>query len=128
MGSELSILLLYGLVIVLVILAQVTLAVPQLGLGYLSTARDEGRELTGVAARLERATTNCVIGMVLFAPVVLVLIATGASTAGTLLAAQVFLIARVIYVLLYAAGVPWLRTVTWVVALLATVYMYLVAL
>ena len=41
--TELSYVALYGLLIVATILAQATLATPQLGLPYLATSRDDGR-------------------------------------------------------------------------------------
>lgn len=128
MGSELGIVALYGLLIVLVQLFQVLMLVPQHGMAYLATARDESRPNSGVAARLERTIANCIVGMALFAPAVLILNAQGLSTTGTLLAAQIFLIARVVYVVVYAAGIPWVRTAVWVVALWANIYLYWVAL
>ena len=69
MPSELSILVLYGLWVVLVILMQVLMAMPQLGLGYLVSPRDERRPLHGRAARMERALANSVVAMALFAQI-----------------------------------------------------------
>lgn len=128
MSSELSILALYGIVLIVIIIVQVTLAVPQLGLSYLATPRDEGRETHGMAARAERCLTNSVVAMALFAPAVLILSAKDAFTASTLLAAQIFLIARIIYAPVYWFGIPWLRTGIWSVGILATLYLYWVAL
>ncbi len=128
MYSELSILALYGLLIIVTIVAQVTLALPQFGIDYLNSPRDEGRKLTGVAGRLERAATNMIIGLVFLTPAILILKATDSLTATSLLAAQTVLAARLAYVLLYAAGVPWLRTAVWLVSIAATAYLYLLAL
>ena len=100
----------------------------QFGLSYLATARDEGRELTGVAGRSLRALENSVVAMAMFAPAVLVLHALGISTGATLLAAQAFLVARVLYLAVYLAGIPWLRTLIWAVGALATLYLYFAAL
>jgi uncharacterized MAPEG superfamily protein len=128
MGNELTILALYGMLIIVVILIETTLALPQLGLPYMASPRDELREKHGLAGRAERTVRNCVIGMALFAPAILILNAQGALTATTLLAAQVFLIARVIYVIVYILGVPYLRTLAFVASLLATLYLYFLAL
>ena len=129
MGTELGILGLYGLLIVVVIMAQLLVAIPNLGLGYLLTARDEGRPVTGMAGRLDRALNNCVIGMALFAPAVLILSAKGLlPIPEALLAAQIFLIARVVYVVSYAFSIPLVRTLSWDVATLATVYLYVLGL
>ena len=128
MSSELTILGLYGIVVIVVILIEVLLAVPQLGLPYLVSPRDEKREATGVAGRAHRAAVNCIFGMALFAPAILILAAKDGFTATTLLMAQIFLICRVIYVPVYLAGIPWIRTGVFVIGLLATLYLYLLAL
>lgn len=128
MSNELSILALYGLLIVVIVLVQVTAAMGQVGLGMLATPRDDMPELTGVAGRLQRALRNSIVAMALFAPAILILNAQSGFTATTLLCAQVFLIARILYVLVYAAGTPWLRTGIWTVGFLASAYLLLLAL
>lgn len=128
MSSELSILALYGLLVIVILLVQVTMALPQLGLGYLASPRDEGRQLTGTAARCLRSLENSVTAMALFAPAILILHAQGGFTGTTLMLAQIFLVARVIYWLVYLAGIPWLRTLIWIAAFLCTALLYLMAL
>ena len=125
MGTELGILGLYGLVVIVTILAQLVAAQAQVGLDMLVKPRDDMPKLTGVAGRLERAQLNSIVAMALFAPAVLILQAKGLATPGTLLTAQVFLIARIAYVPIYAAGVPWVRTLIWVVGFLATAWLYI---
>lgn len=128
MTTELNILALYGLYTALVLLAQVTGAQSQLGMGYLLSSRDEHRTLTGITARLDRALTNSITAMVLFAPAILLLHAKGAFTHNTLTAAQVFLAARVLYVPAYGFGLTGLRTLFWIAGFAATVVLYLIAL
>ncbi len=130
MSSELSILALYGLLIVVVVLLNVLTAMSQVGLMTLGGARDDMPALTGVAGRVERALTNSVVAMALFAPAVLILSAKDAFTSGSLLAGQIFLIARVVFVPIYAFAipVPFLRTIVWMAGFLATIYLYLLAL
>jgi uncharacterized MAPEG superfamily protein len=128
MSSELSILALYGLWIVVVILIQVLAAVGQVGVIELVKSRDDMPELEGIAARLDRAQTNSVVAMALFAPAILLLNIKGISTPGTLLAAQVFLIARIAHSVVYTAGTPWVRTLVWLAGFLSTAYLYLLAL
>ena len=125
MGTELGILGLYGLVVIVTILIQAMAAQAQVGLEMLVKPRDDMPKLTGVAGRLERAQLNSIVAMALFAPAVLILQAKGLATAGTLLTAQVFLIARIAYVPVYAAGMPWARTLIWVVGFLATAWLYI---
>ena len=125
MGTELGILGLYGLVIIVTILAQILAAQAQVGLEVLVKPRDDMPKLTGVAGRLDRAQLNSVVAMALFAPAVLILQAKGLATPGTLLTAQVFLIARIAYVPAYAAGLPWVRSLIWAVGFFATAWLYI---
>jgi len=128
MSSELSILAIYGLLVVVILLVQVLLALPQVGLAYLASPRDKDAHLTGTAARALRSLNNSVTAMALFAPAILILQAQSTMTSTTLLMAQIFLIARLAYWLLYLAGVPWLRTAAWLCGFLATAYLYILAL
>ena len=128
MSSELSILGLYGILIMVVILVEVVLALGQYGMPYLASPRDENRPQEGLAGRATRTVLNCAIGMALFAPAILILAAKDAFTGTTLLLAQVFLLARVVYVIVYIVGIPWVRTLSFVVALLCTLVLYFLAL
>ena len=128
MSSELSILALAGLWTMVTILIQALAALGRVGLVALANPRDDLGPLDGVAGRLDRAQINSVIAIALFAPAVLILAVQGVSTSGTLLAAQLFLIVRIAYVAIYAAGIPWLRTGVWVTGFLATAYLYVMAL
>ena len=124
MSTELNILGLYGLVVIVTILAQVLAAQAQVGLGMLVMPRDDGPKLTGIAGRLERAQLNSIVAMALFAPAILILEHKGITTSTTLLAAQAFLIARILYAPIYAMGLPWARTLVWLVGFLATAWLY----
>lgn len=130
MSSELSILVLFALLIVVTILLNVLTAMGQVGLLTLGGGRDNMPPLTGMAGRIARGLDNSVVAMVLFAPAVLILTVQEALTSGTLLAAQIFLIARMLFLPIYAfaAPVPFLRTIVWMVGFLATIYLYLMAL
>ena len=125
MSTELQILGLYGLVVIITILAQVLTAQAQVGLGMLVKPRDDMPTLLGIAGRMERAQLNSIVAMALFAPAILILAQKGLATSTTLLAAQVFLIARILYVVVYAMGLPWARTLLWLAGFLATAYLYL---
>ena len=126
--SELSILALYGLVVAITLVLQATGALLQLDMGYLLSSRDEGRTVTGMAARTERALANSVTAMALFAPAILILAVKDSFTAGTLTAAQVFLAARVVYLPAYAFGITGLRTLAWSAGFFATIVLYFLAL
>lgn len=81
------------------------------GLAWNVSARDgASKPLGGVAARLARAQANFLETFPLFAALVLGVVVAGKADAQTLLGAQVYLWSRVVYLPLYAAGVPYLRT------------------
>ncbi len=100
----------------------------QLGVSYTAGPRDERRELTGAAARLQRAFLNHVEGLVLFTAAVVVVVLGDAASPVTGACAIAYLAARVAYVPAYALGVPYLRSAIWAVGFLATVLMVVLAL
>jgi uncharacterized MAPEG superfamily protein len=71
---------------------------------------DEPTRLSPWAERLKRAHANAVENLVVFAALVLVAHAAGVGTPGTVLAAQVFLAARVAHATAFVFAIPWLRT------------------
>ena len=72
------------------------------------------------AERARRAHANAVENLVVFAPLVLIAAATGVTSPSTVLAAQTYLVARLVHYLVYAAGIPVLRTLAFVVGVGAT--------
>ncbi|WP_298970378.1 MAPEG family protein [uncultured Roseobacter sp.] len=126
--TEIQILALYGLLVILTLILQATGGLTQLGMGYLLGSRDEGRTVSGIAGRLERALSNSVTAMVLFAPAILLLVVTDSTSNQSLLAAQAFLIARIIYLPSYAFGITGIRSLAWTVGIVATITLYLLAL
>lgn len=126
--TETTILAAYGLLVMLTILLQVLGGMQQLSLGYLISSRDETRTVSGMTARIERALANSITAMALFAPAVLILVMLDRTSSATLLAAQVFLVARIIYLPVYALGIPAIRTLVWLAGFAATAILYLLAL
>lgn len=90
----------------------------QRGLKWNASARDgEPRPLSGVPARLQRALANFLETFPLFAAVVLAVVLLQRQSPATALGAQLYLWARVVYVPLYAAGIPYVRSLVWGVAM-----------
>lgn len=88
------------------------------GLGYNMSARDTAAPpMRPVTARLQRAQANLFETLPLFAAAVLIAHVAGRTGPDTLMGCQLFLAARVLYVPLYAFGVPIVRTVAWGVSL-----------
>jgi len=82
-------------------------------------ARDEMPEPTMLVRRAERALVNVGEAMILFLPLALLTLNVEGAATG----AAIFVIARVAHVVLYLTGVPYLRTVVWVISLIGLVMM-----
>ncbi len=92
-------------------------ATQQRGLKWNAGNRDgDCKPLTGVAARAERAARNFMETFVFFAAVVLAVALTHRNNAHTALGAQVYFWARLVYLPVYAVGIPYLRTLIWIAA------------
>lgn len=88
------------------------------GLKWNMGARDaEGAPVGAVTDRVNRALRNFLETFPLFAAAVLAAAAAGRFDASTALGAQLYFWARVAYVPLYAAGVPYIRTLVWGVSI-----------
>src|SRR5438105_14618923 len=90
----------------------------QVGLPALAGNREGLAPCTGWAGRAARAHHNMLENLVLFAALVLVAAVAGRTNSTTLLGAQIFVWARLAYAVIYVAGIPWLRTATWVVSVI----------
>lgn len=91
----------------------------QRGVKWNASARDgEPPPLTGAAGRAERAFRNFMETFPFFAAAAVAVAATGSGDGATAFSAQLWFWARVAYVPLYLAGVPYLRSLVWLAALL----------
>jgi uncharacterized MAPEG superfamily protein len=68
------------------------------------------------AERLKKAHYNAVENLVIFVALVLVLNAAQISNATTVMACQIYFWARLVHVIVYTLGLPWLRTLSFAVA------------
>jgi uncharacterized MAPEG superfamily protein len=75
--------------------------------------------------RLYFAHSNAVENLVVFAPLVLILDSLNVSTWATVIACAVFFWARLAHAILYALGVPVLRTIAFTVGFLCQVVLVL---
>jgi uncharacterized MAPEG superfamily protein len=106
-------------------LVAVSGATLQVGLPMLASNRDKMPPIAGWAWRADRAHRNMLENLVLFAAVVLVAVVANKTNAATLTGAQIFVWGRVAYALIYLAGIPWLRTLSWVVSMVGLVMIFL---
>lgn len=89
------------------------------GIAYNASARDESGPPVGVVTgRLRRAQANLFETLPVFAAAVLIAHLGDREGALTLWGAWLYLAARVVYVPLYAFGVPYLRSLVWGVSML----------
>jgi uncharacterized MAPEG superfamily protein len=89
------------------------------GTAYNTGPRDDAGPPVGiVTGRLRRAQQNLFETLPLFIGAILTAHVAGRDGSLTLWGAWLYLLARIVYVPLYAAGVPYLRSLTWLVSLL----------
>jgi uncharacterized MAPEG superfamily protein len=75
--------------------------------------RDHMRPLTVTGQRAARALANMQEALPVFLALALLNLISGSAAAMAITGAWVFLAARVVYLLVYVAGVPVLRTLVW---------------
>ena len=100
-------------------------ALAQVGLPMLAGNRDGLPEIKGWGGRAARAHRNMLENLVLFAILVLAVVVAGRTNAMTLLGAQIFLGARIVYALVYIVGIPWLRTAVWGISVIGLAMIFL---
>lgn len=105
-----------------------TLALKDQGLAYNMSPRDTAAPVKTLSARMQRAFYNFKETFVFFAVAVLVVALTGKNNASSALGAQLYFWARIVYVPIYAAGIPVLRTGVWAVSIFGIVTVLLAAL
>lgn len=126
--------LLAALVVIALGLLQVVLQAGEYrrvhGVPYANTAQDVPSTQTDsiLLGRLTRALRNLHETLPFFLGVVIILALMDYSTANTRIAALVFAGARIVYLPLYAMGVPYLRGLVWTVSFIALISLIVTAL
>ncbi len=88
-------------------------------MGAMANPARDDKPQHGWAQRLYFAHTNAVDNLVIFAPLVLILDVMGHSTQSTVIACAVYFWARLAHAIIYAIGIPVLRTLAFTVGFLA---------
>lgn len=89
----------------------------QLGSKWNAGPRDETPPPPDVVTgRLERAQRNLFETLPIFAAAVLIAVVGGRTGQATAIGVHLYLLGRVLYVPLYAFGVPYLRSLAWLVS------------
>ena len=87
------------------------------GLKWGMGPRDEPRDPSIILGRINRIVANHMEGMMMFVPLILVAHLAGISTPLTVIGAQIFLLGRVAFAVIYSFGVPVLRSASWGIAM-----------
>ncbi len=82
---------------------------------------DNPKPIAPWAARMKKAHSNAVENLVIFAALVLTLNAAGISNETTVLACILYFWARLVHFVVYTLGIPWIRTLTFVISWLCSV-------
>ena len=108
---------LLGLSVVLLvvhIVLQSTIAAQELGSEWNAGPRDEHREPSGkIAGRADRASKNFRETYPAFVGLALALAMTGDPGGWGLVGAWLWFVCRLVYIPLYLAGVPYIRSLVW---------------
>jgi uncharacterized MAPEG superfamily protein len=96
----------------------------QVGLPALAGNRENLPPITGWAGRAARAHRNMLESLVLFASLVLLARVSGRADAMTALGSELFFWARLVYVPVYLAGIPWVRTAAWGVSIVGLIMIF----
>ena len=85
------------------------------GFGWGLGARDETRDFSVLQGRMRRVIANHIEGIMIFVPLIVVAHLAGVSTGMTQTGAVLFVLSRIAYTVVYALGLPYVRTVIWTV-------------
>jgi uncharacterized MAPEG superfamily protein len=88
-------------------------------MGAMANPTRNDKHQSAWAQRLYFAHTNAVDNLVIFAPLVLILDAQGHSTQSTVIACAVYFWARLAHAIVYALGIPVVRTLAFAAGFIA---------
>jgi uncharacterized MAPEG superfamily protein len=117
MTAELTYLVWAVALAILQVVVAIVGTMTQFSLPVLVGNREPPVEGKGWVGRAQRAHRNMLESVALFAALVLVAQVAGKANDLTALGAALFFWARVVYAVVYIAGIPWVRTLAWTVAL-----------
>ncbi|MNV23792.1 MAPEG family protein [compost metagenome] len=123
-GPFVFLLVLSVILLLLHICLQAMSVTREVGLAWNAGARDARPDLKGVfAGRAQRASDNFRETYPAFVGLVLALAIVGDASGWGLTGGWIWTVARVVYIPLYLAGVPYMRSIAWVVSLVGLVLM-----
>lgn len=126
-ASPLTLLLAWSVVLLVAhVLLQGMLATRELGTEWNAGPRDEGKEPESkLAGRAARASSNFRETYPAFVALAAGLLFTGETSGLGLIGAVVWFVGRIVYYLLYLAGIPYIRSLVWLAAMAGLGLMFL---
>ena len=118
MSPDLYYLLMSTILCFVQMLIAATGANTQVGLPALAGNREGLPDIVGWPGRARRAHLNMIENLVLFSALVLIAAVAGKANATTAMGAMIFFWARLAYALIYLIGIPWLRTLAWLIGVI----------
>ena len=126
MSVELKMLVWSSVLLFLLVIIQATASSRKHGLKTLAGNRDQLGPAGEFEARAKRLVANHIENLAIFAPLLLAAVALQITGPHTALAATLFFWGRLAHAALYLAGIPWVRTLAFVVSTLGLVMLILV--
>jgi uncharacterized MAPEG superfamily protein len=115
------------LILIAHISLQALLATKELGRDWNASARDDNKKVQGkLAGRAERALANFLQTYPAFIALAFAVIMAGDPAGLALIGAWIWIICRIVYIPLYLAGIPYIRSLVWVGSMLGLLLMFFV--
>jgi len=121
MSIELQYLILTVFLVLLQMVLQSVAGFLTIGLKGAVGSRDDEVLTTGYGGRFERAYYNMLETFPVFVALVLTIHVTESWSTTSALAVKLYFWARVVYIPLYVSGIPYLRSIAWVVSMVGIV-------
>lgn len=97
--------------------------IPQIGISRYVGSRDDLPELPVIGQRASRAFNNMRESFPIFLSLAILNMIIGTVSADAIFGAKLFISARLVYVAMYLAAVPWGRSLVWSVGFLGLIFM-----
>lgn len=123
MSTELSMLLYTTLLFFALLAWNAAVGTVKMGIPWAFGNRDKAVDTGEAGARFRRAVENHKEGLILFAPLVLIVSVAGLSSPQTVLGAQIYFGCRVLHAVTYLAGIPYIRSVAWIAGIVGLAMM-----
>lgn len=128
MTTELTMLVYSTLLLIVLVGIEGVAGTRQFGFGPLAGNRDDLPPPTGFAARARRTVDNHREGLLMFAPLILAAAIAHISSQRTVIGAEMFFYSRVVHAGCYLIGIPYVRTLAFIVGLIGTIMVLLATL